>query len=73
MVFVYLFANNFSMILDIIGKRLIGRWDVTSFGGFPGLGMSMTDQESISVAYGVENLCSHDYSFPRKFFHYLTC
>ena len=32
----YLAVSNFSSILEIIGNRLIGRYDVTSCGGLPG-------------------------------------
>lgn len=42
MVCVNLLTNNFPKILDMIGKRVIGRYVVISFGGFADLCMSMT-------------------------------
>ena len=37
-----LLSISFSKTLDIIDRRLIGRYDVTSVGVFPGLGIIMT-------------------------------
>lgn len=40
--FINFFSSTFPMILDITVRRLIGRYDVTSIGGLPGLRMSIT-------------------------------